>query len=498
MKQKLAIFLVFGLVVVVLIALNAATYVQKEKTPDNELSPNRSTFNSGTTGSQAFYALLSETGRSVTRWQVPVAELPAARNKPGTFVLLATRLELSDLDQSDILKWVADGGRLVLIDRDPPKKLLVSDPWSLTVETPNDPGILAFDPSDVKQMTSGADAGRAVLPTEFTRSLNAVQPSRLASSIGFVRKSYELKTEGHGSAPPPNAYDPDEEEADEPHDFFSVEPAPTATPFSPGRRKFISNVSPRLFFQSGMNSGRTGPPPIAAPTLPAAVGGPVVHVASGEKNLVVDMPYGSGRIVLVSDPYIVSNAGIGLVDNATLALNLVSGGGTIAFDEYHQGYGADNNRLFRYFEGTPVISIFIQLAALVLLVLISQSRRFARPLPDAEPDRLSKLEYIAAMAELQQRTAAYDLAIENIYADFRRRVSRLVGADNTTVRRPELAELVAQRAKMPAAEIEQLMFQCEDVIHGEPTDRKETVELIKQLRAVEEKLGMSRAARARV
>jgi hypothetical protein len=58
---------------------------------------------------------------------------------------------------------------------------------------------------------------------------------------------------------------------------------------------------------------------------------------------------------------------------------------------------------------------------LIGLIFFSQSRRFARPLPPDEPNRLSKLEYVAAMAQLQQTTKGYDLAIENIYTDFRRR-----------------------------------------------------------------------------
>jgi hypothetical protein len=498
MKQKLAIFVVFGAMLLILVGLNAVTYVQKQKTPDNELSPNRSTYNSGTTGSQAYFALLSETGRNVTRWQVPVAELPAAkRNKPDVFVLISPRLELTDQDESNILRWVADGGRLVLIDRDPAEKLLVSDPWSLTVAKSTDPGILTIDPSDATQMTTGAPAARAAQPTALTKSVNAVQPSRLASSIGFKRKSYEIKSginTGAGEASEPDV----DEEMDEPHDFFSVEPTPTATPLKLDRRNFKAG-NLKLAFQ-GQTGGRPAPPPpppAAAVTGP--VGGPVVHVASGEKNLVVDVPYGSGRIVLVSDPYIVSNAGIGLVDNATLGLNLVAGrDGIIAFDEYHHGYGTNNNQLMRYFAGTPVVAIFVQLGALVLLLLVSQSRRFARPLPDSEPDRLSKLEYISAMAELQQRTAAYDLAVENIYNDFRRRVSRLLGVDNITVKRPELAKLVAERAKMPVAEVDEVMFKCEDLMHGEPTGRKETVELIKRLREVEQRLGLSRVTRARI
>ena len=65
MKQKFLIFLVLILLVLLLAGLNAATYVQKEKVADTEFGPNRSTYNAGSTGTQAFYALLSETGRNV-------------------------------------------------------------------------------------------------------------------------------------------------------------------------------------------------------------------------------------------------------------------------------------------------------------------------------------------------------------------------------------------------------------------------------------------------
>ncbi|MDQ3180706.1 MAG: hypothetical protein M3Q33_09320, partial [Acidobacteriota bacterium] len=80
--------------------------------------------------------------------------------------------------------------------------------------------------------------------------------------------------------------------------------------------------------------------------------------------------------------------------------------------------------MLAYSAGTPFVAIFLQFAVLVGLVLFSNSRRFARPLPENEPNRLSKLEYVSAMAELQQRTRAFDLAIENIYTDFRRRTAR--------------------------------------------------------------------------
>ena len=89
MRQKLGIMVGLALLVLVLVGLNAATYVQREKTPDNEIMPNRSTFNSGSTGTQALYSLMAETGRKVTRWQYPVDDLlTQKRDPPATFVVV--------------------------------------------------------------------------------------------------------------------------------------------------------------------------------------------------------------------------------------------------------------------------------------------------------------------------------------------------------------------------------------------------------------------------
>jgi len=164
----------------------------------------------------------------------------------------------------------------------------------------------------------------------------------------------------------------------------------------------------------------------------------------------------------------------------------------IAFDEYHQGFGGNENRLLAYFAGTPIPAILAQLVLLVVIILFTQSRRFARPLPDVEPSRLTKLEYVSAMAELQQRTRAFDLAVENIYTDFRRRVSKAFGVDNFLVKRKDLAVMIAERAKLNAEDVDKLMFKCEDIIHGEPTNKREVLQITSRLREIEEKLGLKR------
>src|SRR5882757_11338421 len=88
MKQKLFIFLFLILLVGVLVGLNAASYVQKQKTLDSEMAHNRSTFHLGATGTNALYALLSETGRKVMRWQDAPAGLAARKTSPAVFVVI--------------------------------------------------------------------------------------------------------------------------------------------------------------------------------------------------------------------------------------------------------------------------------------------------------------------------------------------------------------------------------------------------------------------------
>lgn len=427
MRQKLFTFLALFLLVFLLIGLNAVSYVRKDTEPDTEFNPNRSTFNSGATGTLAFFDLLAETGGKPVRWQEKISALDGnSKNKPQTFVVVGSLLKsFTDEETEQLLRWVSLGGRLVVIDRAPRADLISTTAnWKISADAP------AFadyniDPSDQKSMTDRIAAGTPAQPTIFTNSVNAVQPSRFASSIKLEKVSADTEAEATGDA-----------------------------------AEYLA---------------------------------PVIHISNGEKNLLADFRYGAGRIVFLSDPYIVSNAGISLVDNAQLAINIVnSNGGIIAFDEFHHAYGANQNQLSAYFAETPIPAIFLQAALLVGLLFLTQSRRFARPLPADEPSRLSKLEYVSAMAELQQRTKAYDLAIENIYTDFRRRAAKFFGAGNYEITRRELAALVAERLKLKADEIEDLMRKAEEITYGEPTNKREVLEITTRLRELEEKLGLKR------
>jgi hypothetical protein len=492
MKEKFFIF--FGLIILIiaLIGLNAASYVQKEKMPDSELTPNRSTYNTGATGARAFYDLLAETGRKPVRWHEPPSALAGLReNKPATFVIIGQiRREFTDDEILHLMRWVTDGGRLIIIDREPPSGLIATTAnWSISAISESLSPIINIDPSDQKQMTAETKAAKAIQPTIYTKNINAVQPSRFASSVKFERftdsNNKNIISAPAYSSPTPLYGEPDAGD-------YGNEPPKIITEKSANRNEENSSGG-----ENGIGFGSGSAQPSTVQTdekieSPAQTA-PVVHLANNEKNLLIDFPFGAGQIVFLTDPYIVSNSGINLVDNAQLGINIVaSRDGIIAFDEYHQGYGTGENRLLSYFSGTPVLAIFLQFAALIALVFYSQSRRFARPLPADEPNRLSKLEYVAAMAELQRRTKGFDLALENIYTEFRRRVARLVGVDNHTTSRKDLSQMIADRLSTNEFDIYQLMKKCEDIAHGEPTNKKEVLDLVSRLRDLEEKLGLKR------
>ncbi|MBK8466243.1 MAG: DUF4350 domain-containing protein [Chloracidobacterium sp.] len=509
MKQKLFIFLFLILIVVTLVGLNAASYVQKEKTPDSELSPNRSTFNVGATGTNALYSLLSETGRKVIRWQEPPSALLAAKkNVPSVFVVIGSlRREFAEDEIEPLLKWVSNGGRLVLIDREPPSELVTTTAnWRIKFDSESPFKFLSVDPSDQNQMTADMQAIKPVQPTTFTNSINAIQPSRLASSIKFERfENDETKSTGQGSGigsgtimppPPPKSMQTADEYYDDSESEFSAEPEPSMESSSndPTTKKnklyTVPSPTPVKIEQFVLNTDNTNSPSQSAP---------VVHFASESRNLLVEVPFGEGKIVFLADPFIVSNGGIGLVDNAQLTINILAAGNSpIAFDEYHQGYGANNNKFLEFFEGTPVVAIFLQCLLLAGFVFFSQSRRFARAVPEVEPDRFSKLEYVSAMAELQERTHSFDLAIENIYKEFRRRAARLLGADNYTVRYDDLAKLIAERTGLDPTSVAGTLFKSEEIIRGEPTNKREVLELSGELRHLEERLGLTRNRKSRI
>ena len=476
MRGRLSIFLFVVAVVVLLAALNAASYVRVGREPELEAAPDRSTSNAGPTGTRALYEFLEESGQRVARWREEPAALLTAEGaaRPSTFVVVGSvRRPVTDDEKKSLMRWVARGGRLVIIDRAAEDLLPGNERWGVSRGESHAPEPDARA-DDGENLVAGAQPVAPSQPTQLTRAVERVVPSRFASRL-------------HPRGTPEDATPPAFVAVSEEGDEAGAPPAPTpaATPIpSPTPTPEDDSPFSGIFDEAEEEEDK------------AAAEAPTVHLADERGAFLLDYKRGEGRIVVLSDPFLVANNGIARADNLQLAVNVVTGGGggLVAFDEFHQGRGAAHNRVSSYFAGTPVIAMLGQGAFVVALLVWARGRRFARPLPAARPDRRSKLEFVASMAELQQRARAFDLAIENIYSRTRRALARYGGTD-VGAPRAEVAAAVATRSGVDRARLEELMRECEDATQGAKLSPRRALHLARSLRELERALGIRMRAR---
>ncbi|MDQ1590027.1 MAG: hypothetical protein QOG71_654 [Pyrinomonadaceae bacterium] len=524
MRGRFSVIVFVGVMLVLLVALNAASYVRVEREAELEFRPDRSTLNAGASGTRALYEFLEESGRRVTRWREPPAALArvAATARPQTFVVIGrTRVEFKPEEVKSLLEWVDAGGRLVVIDRTPDASLVEGDQWRVAAHGVTLPA-RDVRADDAEALTLGAPQLAPAQPTLLTRDVSSIAPSHYASRLLATRKSPgENKDVKPGGAYPvapvagtreepaarnENAREREASENDEvnagenetppsPSPSSSPSPRPAWTP----ERETIPYGDPRVGASPGKDETAAGVGGAdyqrGGASSPSQPGTPVYHVSDEGGALLADFARGRGRIVVLSDPFIVANRGIGLADNLQLAANVVAGGdGLIAFDEFHQGRGTTRNEFAAYFAGTPVLAMCAQLFLIAAAVVWTRGRRFGRPLPAPRVDRRSKLEFVASMAELQQRARAFDLAIENVYGRTRRALARYGGSD-VSAPHAVIAAAVAARSGRNREEIETLMRACEDAINGAPVTPRQSLALVASLRELERALGIRMRAR---
>ncbi len=219
------------------------------------------------------------------------------------------------------------------------------------------------------------------------------------------------------------------------------------------------------------------------------------HAGGRSGAVLAETKLGKGRVVFLADPYVVANNGIAKADNLTLALNLFEErpAGDIAFDEYHHGYGVlsrlggASGGVLGYFNGTPIPWMVRQLGLILILLVFSKGRRFGRPLPPRRERRTTNLEFVSSMATITRLARATDLAMQNIYTEFRRRLCQYAGVPSK-IASASLAEAAARRARTDVVELKTLLRKCEAVAAGSPASDAEMLKLVSRVRDVESSL----------
>ncbi|HKP11357.1 MAG TPA: DUF4350 domain-containing protein, partial [Blastocatellia bacterium] len=220
----------------------------------------------------------------------------------------------------------------------------------------------------------------------------------------------------------------------------------------------------------------------------------VYHIGDDVGALLADTKVKAGRMVFLTDPHIVANNGIKEADNVILALNLLADRppGKIAFDEFHHGYGSHGGAgegTLAYFRGTPVPWLFWQGVLIAAVAAYTFGRRFARPLPLRRERRTTNLEFVASMATITRMARATDLAMQNVYWDFRKRLCRYSGLPSNADS-AKLAATAARRARLSEQELARLLADCDQVSHGRPTSDAELLKLVTRIREIESRVGI--------
>lgn len=170
-------------------------------------------------------------------------------------------------------------------------------------------------------------------------------------------------------------------------------------------------------------SVQMGPEREQMPTLAAAVG----------------FPYGRGRIAVVSDPDLLRNDvlrhchwGLDVVSLQMLEWLRAGGAqprGTLAFDEYHQGFGSHSSSMRairRFLYGHPVGRTILIVLAASLILLLALAPRPLPPRPRDRVERRDPLEQVEALALAYEQVGATRTATARLVRGLRSRVERSV------------------------------------------------------------------------
>jgi hypothetical protein len=139
----------------------------------------------------------------------------------------------------------------------------------------------------------------------------------------------------------------------------------------------------------------------------AAIGAIRVEDERGYPRIVaLEYERENGRVILVSEPTLFNNIGLGAAGNAVLAYRLAAGTGEkpVVFDEYYHG-ALTSLGAFALAVVFPYGPIVFSILLASLLGAWAFGVRFGPPAPHVPPTRRSFLEYVDAMARLFRRGA---------------------------------------------------------------------------------------------
>ena len=184
-----------------------------------------------------------------------------------------------------------------------------------------------------------------------------------------------------------------------------------------------------------------------------------VIARSAKGAAAVSFALGRGRVIMVSDPYPVTNKGIQEGDNVIFVANIfrVLQPSRVIFDESGGAAAGDAaGGAARPVVSKTLAAAGVQAAAALLLLYIFWGRRFGRPVPLLRTDTGLSAQYVNTMANIYRQGRAREIALESIYTGFWHSLTRTLGVPGS-IEKEEIINLCRQRREMDSDGLEQIL-----------------------------------------
>ncbi len=194
----------------------------------------------------------------------------------------------------------------------------------------------------------------------------------------------------------------------------------------------------------------------------------LVHYADGDRPVVVSYKVGKGEVIWWASSVPLSNAGISAAGNLALLLNSLGDRDVhILWDEYFHGY---RQTLGAYFSEPPLMFGLLQCFLLLVVVVLTFSRRSLPIHPLQENSRLSPLEFVETLGGLYHRAKASHAALEVPYMRFRTIVTRRLGLP-TDISASDMARSLKNRLAYKDSSLPELLRRIEATLaQDEPSE----------------------------
>jgi hypothetical protein len=198
----------------------------------------------------------------------------------------------------------------------------------------------------------------------------------------------------------------------------------------------------------------------------------------GDEILVVEYPYGHGKVLWWAAATPLTNAGLKEPGNLEFFLACMGGDkNEILWDEYIHGY---RETLASSVAHSPVKWLALQLVLLGLAVLATYSRRsgpIAKPATDV---RLSPMEFVQTLGGLYEHAGTASVAVDICYQRFRYWLTRRLGvASNISVN--DLQQAVRSRWAIADERFAAVLRRCEAAKNDPYLQGKEALHLVQEL-----------------